>query len=184
MLDFARGEVTATCLGASHAFTKQLQPSITLLAGLGVMGDAHLGRTVKHRSRVRKDPTVPNLRQVHLIHEELLEELKAAGYRVDRGLLGENLTTRGIDLLALPQRAKLHIGRDAILEVTGLRNPCRQLDDFQPGLMRAVLDRKPDGTLIRKAGVMTIVLAGGTVRAGDAISIELPPPPHLPLDAV
>ncbi|HEY5302222.1 MAG TPA: MOSC domain-containing protein [Acetobacteraceae bacterium] len=176
--------VTAVSLDAAHHFSKPAHESIRLLAGLGVEGDAHLGTTVKHRSRVRRDPTQPNLRQVHLIHEELIDELHRAGFRVAPGLMGENVTTRGLDLLALPRGTRLHLGADAVIEVTGLRNPCYQLDDFQPGLMAAVLDRDADGKLIRKSGVMTIVLTGGDVRAGDAIRIELPPLPHQPLEPV
>ncbi len=98
--------------------------------------------------------------------------------------MGENITTRGIDLLALPRGAKLQIGGEAIVEITGLRNPCAQLDGIQQGLMAAVIGRRPDGGLIRKAGVMGIVLTGGEVRRGDTIRITLPPQPHLPLDRV
>ncbi|HWA48751.1 MAG TPA: MOSC domain-containing protein [Dongiaceae bacterium] len=148
--------------------------SIRLIAGLGVEGDAHAGVTVKHRSRVARDPTQPNLRQVHLIHAELHDELRAAGFALAPGQMGENITTRGIDLLSLPTGTRLHLGPDAVVEVTGLRNPCNQLNGLQPGLMNAVLDRDADGNLIRKAGVMGIVLVGGDVRPGDAIGVEMP----------
>ncbi|WP_209305471.1 MOSC domain-containing protein [Blastococcus sp. CT_GayMR20] len=157
---------------------------IRLLAGLGVEGDAHAGRTVQHLSRVARDPTAPNLRQVHLIHAELHDELRARGFVVQPGDMGENVMTRGVDLLGLPTGARLRLGDDAVVEITGLRNPCVQLDRFQRGLMGAVLDRDADGKLIRKAGVMAVVLAGGDVRVGDAISLELPPRPHEPLDRV
>ncbi len=160
-----------------------LQPARSV-TGLGVEGDAHLGKTVKHRSRVAVNPTQPNLRQVHLIHTELHDELRAAGFIVSPGEMGENITTRGIDLLALPTGTRLHLGDMAVVEVTGLRNPCVQLDRFQPGLMAAVLEHDAHGKLIRKAGVMGIVLAGGEVRPGDPIRIELPPAPHKPLDRV
>lgn len=176
--------VSAVALSASHTFTKPVTASIRLLAGLGVEGDAHQGVTVKHRSRVRADPTQPNLRQVHLIHGELHDELQAAGFDVAAGTMGENITTRGIDLLGLPRGARLQIGADAIVEITGLRNPCSQLDKYQKGLTAAVLGRHPDGSLMRRAGVMGIVVAGGTVCAGDPIRVELPPPPHLPLERV
>jgi MOSC domain-containing protein YiiM len=152
--------------------------------GLGVEGDAHLGETVKHRSRVAADPTQPNLRQVHLIHAELHDELRSAGFDVQAGQMGENITTRDIDLLGLPRGTRLHIGASAVVEVTGLRNPCRQLDQLQPGLMAAVLDHDEQGNLIRKSGVMGIVLAGGAVQAGDSIRVETPPPPHQPLAPV
>lgn len=169
---------------ATHNFSKPHCDTIRLLAGLGVEGDAHQGVTVKHRSRVARDPSQPNLRQVHLIHGELHDEVNAAGFCVGPGDMGENITTRGLDLLALPTGARLHIGADAIVEVTGLRNPCAQLDRFQDGLMQACLGRDADGNLIRKAGVMGIVIAGGEVRAGDAIRVELPEGPHRPLVAV
>jgi MOSC domain-containing protein YiiM len=157
---------------------------ITLVAGLGVEGDAHMGETVRHRSRVAADPTVPNLRQVHLIHSELHDELHAAGFDVAPGQMGENVTTRGVDLLGLPSGARLHLGGAALVEVTGLRNPCVQLDGLRPGLMAATLDRDNEGKLVRKAGVVAIVLAGGEVAAGDAIRIELPPEPHSRLEPV
>lgn len=178
------GMVTAVSRSARHTFIKLPVDSIQLLAGLGVEGDAHMGTTVKHRSRVRVDPTEPNLRQVHLIHAELLDELNAQGFDVAAGQLGENITTRGIDLLGLPTGARLHLGDAAVLEITGLRNPCRQLDGLRPGLMKAVLGRNADGTLRRKSGVMAIVLSGGCVRTGDGIRIALPDGPHVPLACV
>ena len=154
------------------------------MPGLGVEGDAHQGATVKHRSRVARDPTQPNLRQVHLIHAELHEELRAAGFTVSAGQMGENVTTRGVDLLGLPAGARLHLGDAAVVEVTGLRNPCAQLDRIQPGLMAATLDRDEHGNLVRKAGIMGVVVAGGEVRPGDPIRVELPPQPHRPLAPV
>lgn len=178
------GVVTAVCCSPKYTFTKPNQDSIRLLTGLGVEGDIHSGETVKHRSRVAKDPSQPNLRQVHLIHGELHDELRAAGFDVLAGQMGENVTTRGIDLLALPTGTRLRLGETALVEVTGLRNPCTQLDNFQSGLLKAVLDRDEQGNLIRKAGVMGIVLEDGEVRPGDAISIEMPPEPHRPLKPV
>ncbi len=176
--------VTAVSFSGTHTFTKPNRLAIRLVAGLGVEGDAHLGVTVKHRSRVRQDPTAPNLRQVHLIHEELFAELRAGGFSLAPGVIGENVTTRGIDLLGLPTGTRLRLGTDAVVEITGLRNPCRQLDAFQPGLMKATLDRDADGTPIRKAGVMAIVIAGGEVRAGDAIAVDLPAGEPRPLGPV
>lgn len=176
--------VTAVGLSPAHSFSKPVVETIRLLAGLGVEGDAHLGVTVKHRSRVKVDPTQPNLRQVHLIQGELHDELAAAGFAVVPGDLGENVTTRGIDLLGLPTGAKLRLGAEAVVEITGLRNPCSQIDGFQTGLLKQVLGRDEAGNLVRKAGVMGIVLAGGTVRPGDPIGIELPPEPHRPLERV
>lgn len=178
------GTVVAVSRSAAHTFSKPVQERIRLLVGLGVEGDAHMGETVKHRSRAARDPDLPNLRQVHLIHAELHEELRAAGFEVSAGQMGENITTRGIDLLGLPTGARLHIGDTAVVEVTGLRNPCKQLDDLQQGLMAAVLDRDEQGQLIRKAGVMGIVISGGEVKPGDPIVLELPPGPHQPLEVV
>jgi MOSC domain-containing protein YiiM len=178
------GVVTAVSLRKGHHFSKTNSQSIRLLKGLGVDGDAHMGETVKHRSRVAKDPTQPNLRQVHLLHEELFDELQARNFVVRPGEMGENITTRGIDLLGLPIGARLRLGDTAIVEVTGLRNPCVQIDRFQQGLLAATLDRDADGHLIRKAGVMSIVVTGGDVRPGDAIKIELPAEPHRRLQPV
>jgi MOSC domain-containing protein YiiM len=178
------GIVTAVSCSATHTFSKPNQDRIRLVAGLGVEGDAHQGETVKHRSRVKRDPTQPNLRQVHLIHAELHDELCAKGFAVSAGQMGENITTRNVDLLGLPKGARLHIGDTAIVEVTGLRNPCAQLDHFQQGLMAAVLDRDEQGNLIRKAGIMGIVLSDGEVHAGDPIRVELPAAPHQMLEPV
>ena len=177
--------VQAVHRSSVHGFSKQAEDEgIVLLQGLGVEGDAHAGTTVRHRSRVRRDPTQPNLRQVHLLHAELFEELMAAGFPVWAGDLGENVTTRGLDLLALSAGTRLRLGAQAVVEVTGLRNPCSQIDRFQPGLMQAVLDRREDGTLVRKAGVMAVVVQGGAVRAGDAIEVLAPAGPHRPLEPV
>jgi hypothetical protein len=178
--------VAAVHASGLHSFSKFTEPSIHLTAGLGVAGDALAGTTVKHRSRVARDASAPNLRQVHLLHAELFDELMEAGFAVWAGDLGENITTRGIELLALPTGTRLHLGRDgeAVVELTGLRNPCSQLDKFQRGLMAATLARDAQGGLVRKAGVMAIVLTGGEVREGDPIRIELPPGDQRPLQPV
>jgi MOSC domain-containing protein YiiM len=178
------GAVTAVARRPTHFVSKQAEARIRLLAGLGVEGDAHAGRTVKHRSRVRHDPGQPNLRQVHLIHSELHEELREAGYDVEPGQMGENVTTRGIDLLALPAGTVLRLGESAAIEVTGLRNPCKQLEQIQPGLMKATLDEDEDGNVIRKAGIMAVVLQDGEITPGDAIYVDLPPKPHRSLRPV
>ncbi len=176
--------VVAVACGSSHGPGKETGESIRLIAGIGVDGDVHAGETVKHRSRVRRDATQPNLRQVHLIHAELHEELRAGGIEVGPGEMGENVTTAGIDLLALPRGTRLRLGGEALIEVTGLRNPCNQLNGLAPGLMEATLERRDDGVLIRKAGVMAIVVEGGDVRPGDVVVAELPPGPHAPLEPV
>ena len=181
----APGRVIGVSSASGHDFTKQPAKAIELIAGEGVRGDAHRGETVKHRSRVAQDPTQPNLRQVHLIASELIDELNAAGFDVFPGAMGENITTRDIDLLALPAGTRLAFGNGgAVVELTGLRNPCGQLDKFREGLMSAVLDRAENGDLIRKAGVMSIVIAGGEIRPDDGIEIELPPLPHAMMEPV
>jgi hypothetical protein len=167
------GRVIAVCRSASHTMSKPVCRCIRLIAGHGVEGDAHAGVTVKHRSRVARDPTQPNLRQVHLVHAELFDELRLMGFEVTPGLIGENITTRGVDLLALPRGTLLHIGTYAIVEITGLRNPCTQLEGLRAGLMEAVLERDPVRGVIRKAGVMGVVVAGGEVAAGDAVRVAL-----------
>ena len=178
------GTVVAVSRSATHSVSKPNQASIRLVAGMGVEGDAHQGVTVKHLSRVARDPNQPNFRQVHLIHAELLDELAHSGFEIAAGQMGENVTTRGVDLLGLPAGARLRLGADAVVEVTGLRNPCAQLDGIAPGLMAATLGRDARGALVRKAGVMGVVIAGGDVRPGDSIRIELPPPPHCALEPV
>lgn len=169
---------------AVHALGKQEQRRIRLLPGLGVEGDAHLGEAVQHRSRVARDPSQPNLRQVHLIQGELHDELRKQGFAVAPGELGENVTTRGVDLLALPTGTLLGLGGEAVIELTGLRNPCRQIEAWQPGMLAAMLEREHDGTLVRKAGVMAVVVSGGELRPGDAVTVELPAGPHRPLEPV
>jgi MOSC domain-containing protein YiiM len=170
----AGAQVLAVHRSSTHGFSKFAEEAITLVPGVGVEGDAHAGVTVKHRSRVRRDPSQPNLRQVHLLQAELFDELMAKDHPVWPGEMGENITTRGIDLLALPTGTRLRLGGNAMIELTGLRNPCSQIDKFQPGLMAAVLDRDAQGALVRKAGVMAVVLQGGGVRCGDPITVELP----------
>ncbi len=179
-----QGIVVAVSSSVGHTFSKATGAQITLLEGLGVEGDAHCGVTVKHRSRVARDPTQPNLRQVHLMHAELFHELAAKGFEVLPGQMGENITTRGVPLLALPEGTKLHIGDTAVVRLTGLRNPCTQLDKFKRGLMSALLDHGPEGQLLRKAGVMSVVIAGGVVRSGDTIGVELPSGTHRALEPV
>jgi len=176
--------VVSVSTSASHSFSKSGVPEITLLEGVGVAGDAHCGTTVQHRSRVKRDPSQPNLRQVHLMHAELFDELAAKGFDVKPGELGENITTSGVDLLALPADTELRIGETALVRLTGLRNPCYQIDGFQKGLMAAVLDRDAEGGLVRKAGVMAVVLAGGVVRSGDEVRVRLPSGPHRALEPV
>jgi len=178
------GKVVSVGLSRAHAFSKELTDKISLVAGIGVEGDAHAGVTVKHRSRVVQDPTQPNLRQVHLIHSELHDELRDAGYSVQPGELGENITTRGINLLELPTDALLYIGNSAVIRVTGLRNPCDQIDNFMPGLLKQVLSRDDNGNLIRKTGIMAVVLESGVVCPGDSIVVRLPRAPYRRLERV
>jgi len=182
-------QVQAVSRDGTHRFSKTPQPAVRLLAGLGIEHDAHSGVKVQHRSRVAADPSQPNLRQVHLIAAELFEELSAQGFRVGAGQLGENITTRGLDLLALPVGTRLHLGSEAVVELTGLRNPCAQIEAFglvqgRSGLLAAVLDRDAAGQLVRKAGVMGVVLVSGEVRPGDSVRAERPPPPWRALERV
>lgn len=169
---------------SAHRFSKPTVDAVTLVAGLGVEGDAHFGATVQHLSRVRRDPTQPNLRQVHLIHSELFDEVAELGHEVTPGAMGENITTAGIDLLGLPRGTRLQLGETALVEITGLRNPCVQIDGFDPGLLKAVLGKDENGGVVRKGGVMAIVIAGGVVRKGDGITIHLPAEPHVALEPV
>ncbi len=184
VLELRPARVAAVARGSSHGPGKALDQRIRLVAGIGVEGDVHAGETVKHRSRVRRDPTQPNLRQVHLIHSELHDELRERGFEVGPGEMGENVTTAGIDLLGLPRGTRLRLGGEAVVEVTGLRNPCVQLNGLAPGLMEATLERREDGSLVRKAGVMAVVVEGGQVGVGDGIAVEHPPEPHAPLEPV
>ena len=176
--------IVAVSRSDSHSFSKENQSSIRLIEGLGVEDDAHQGVTVQHLSRIARDPTQPNLRQVHLIHAELHDELAAAGFEVRAGDLGENITTRGIPLLELPLGTRLRLGASAVVEITGLRNPCVQIDRFRPGLLGNVVGRDESGAVWRKTGIMSVVITGGEVRPGDAIEVDLPPEPHRPLEVV
>jgi MOSC domain-containing protein YiiM len=176
--------VVAVSRDAQHRFGKEVVAEVELLAGLGIRGDAHAGTTVQHLGRVARDPAQPNLRQVHLLSVESHAEMRAQGFDVGPGELGENVTTRGVDLLGLPRGTLLHLGDDAVVEVTGLRNPCAQIDAFRPGLLRAVLRRDVDGAVVRRAGIMGVVQRAGVVRAGDAVGVVLPLGPHHPLERV
>jgi MOSC domain-containing protein YiiM len=172
--DVSDASVLALSRSPRHRFSKQPEGEVRLVAGIGVEGDAHAGTTVQHLSRRRSDPAAPNLRQVHLMHAELFDELAAQGFVVRPGELGENVTTLGVELLALPRGTRLHLGRHAVVELTGLRNPCVQIDGIADGLMRALVGRGPDGAVVRRAGVMSVVLASGIVRVDDRIGVELP----------
>lgn len=178
------GRVVSVAADEGHRFSKPAQRRIRLLAGLGVEGDAHCGATVKHRSRVAVDPTAPNLRQVHLIPAEIFDDLATRGFALGPGDLGENVLTRGVDLLALPRGARLRLGATAVVELTGLRNPCAQIENFRAGLLAEVVGRAPDGSLVRRAGVMAVVLEAGDVAPGDALTVTLPPQPWHRLERV
>ena len=178
------GSVVAVHRSGSHTFSKQPAEAVTLIPGIGVEGDAHAGARVKHRSRVRADPDQPNLRQVHLIPAEVLAEVAGSGFTVQPGELGENVTTTGLDLFGLPTGTLLRLGTDALVAVTGLRNPCVQIDGLAEGLLDQLRRRDADGTVVRRAGIMGVVVQGGVVRAGDRIAVALPPPPHRPLERV
>lgn len=180
--------MTPTIIGlacdSEHRFSKRPCATLRLIAGLGVEGDAHVGVLVQHLSRMAKQPTAPNLRQVHLIHAELFDELAVAGFSVGPAQLGENVTTRAFDLLGLSQGTRLKLGAEAVIEITGLRNPCHQINGLAPGLMQAVLDYAADGSLIRKSGVMAVVITGGLVAVGDGIQLQSVPLGHIQLTPV
>lgn len=180
----AEPTVHAVHRSAVHEFSKTPVDAIELVAGLGIRGDAHAGARVQHRSRVRADADQPNLRQVHLIATEVLADMAARGFTVRPGDLGENVTTAGLDLLGLPVGAVLRLGPDALVAITGLRNPCHQIDEFSPGLLDVVRQRHADGGVELRVGVMGVVIAGGQVVAGDDIAVALPPDPHRPLQRV
>lgn len=175
--------VIAVASDSDHNFSKPTKPVITLIAGFGVQGDAHAGETVQHLSDKQKNPEAPNLRQVHLMHAELFDELAAQGITVLAGQMGENIVTKGIDLLNLPQGTELHV-RDCVIQITGLRSPCRKLNTIHPDLLKAVVEKRADGTVNKKTGVMSIVLKGGEIHQGDAIKIVLPTGEHKPLECV
>ncbi|QKG70600.1 MOSC domain-containing protein [Erythrobacter mangrovi] len=177
-------QVVSVARSGEHTFSKRVCEQVTLVERLGVEGDAHLGATVKHRSRVAADPNQPNLRQVHLIAAELLDEMAALGFALGPGDLGENILVRGLSLIDLPRGTRLRLGDRAEIEVTGLRNPCRQIEAFRPGLLKPMVGRDADGKPVLKTGIMGIVLHGGTVRPGDQIAVELPPEPHVRLERV
>ena len=179
----ASGHVLAVARNGDHSFSKQCVDAIEIVEGLGVQGDAHAGETVQHLSRVKADPNQPNLRQVHLIHAELFDEMTEHGFDLKPSDLGENITTRGIDLLGLGRGTLLHCGQDVVLEITGLRNPCHQIDSFMPGLLKHVALKTPEG-IVRKSGVMSIVLRGGVLRPGELIRTERPPGIPVPLERV
>jgi MOSC domain-containing protein YiiM len=168
------GQVVSVSRSPVHGFSKEVLPEIRILAGFGVEGDAHAGGKVQHLYRVRRNPNAPNLCQVHLLQAELFDELRAQGLEVAPGQMGENITTRNLELLTLPVGTRIHLGPQAIVEVTGLRDPCNQLNTLHPGLMKACIARDHNGTLIRKAGIMAIALQSGVVQPGDPISIEVP----------
>ncbi len=179
------GQVSAVSRSETYSFSKPNREAVTLLAGLGVEGDVHAGETIRHQFRMTYEPDLPNLRQVHLMHEELFAELALKGFEVSAGQLGENITTRGVDLLGLPAGALLRVGEQAVVEVTGLRNPCSKINDFRKGLLGEVFAVDPaSGEFTFKSGVMAVVRRGGAVRPGDAVRVEHPPGPHRPLERV
>ena len=176
--------VIAVASDSGHNFSKPTQAAITLIAGIGVEGDAHAGKTVQHLSDKKKNPEAPNLRQVHLMHAELFDELAEQGITVLPGQMGENVVTRGIDVLNLPQGAEFHFPSGAIIQITGLRSPCKKLNTIHPDLLKAVVEKRADGSVNKKTGVMSIVLIGGDILEGDDIKVVLPEGPHKPLECV
>ncbi len=179
-----RGSVVSVSRDSTHRVSKVPQQAITLLEGIGVEGDAHAGATDQHRYTKRRDPHRPNLRQVHLIQSELFDELATHGYAVGPGQLGENVTTSGVDLLALPAGTRLHLGDEAVVEVTGLRGPCKLINQVADGLLKAVVATGRGKEVPQRTGVMSVVVVGGIVRPGDAVRVELPVGEHRVLQTV
>ena len=181
------GAVAAVHRSDEHTFSKATCESIELVAGLGVNGDAHQGAKVKHRSRVAANPDQPNLRQIHLVMSELLDEVNSAGHNVVAGQLGESITTTGIDLISLPVGSMLRIGDTALVALTGLRNPCPQIKSVGDGLMKMMFiddQDNPEGPKIGRTGVMGVVIAGGIVAADDGIKIRFPAGPLTRMEKV
>jgi hypothetical protein len=183
-MDSISGSVIAVCSRDAHLFSKENRVEIELIKNFGINGDAHAGMYVKHRSRVKKNPKQLNLRQVHLIPIELLNEMKQHRYDLHPGDLGENITTSGIDLINLPLNSQINIGEEVVLEVKGLRDPCKQIEAFKEGLLKKMITKDADGNLIRKTGIMTIVLEGGIVKPNDKIEVVLPKKPYHKLEVV
>ena len=169
------GIVAGVFVSGGHTFSKSERYSVTLLQGLGIEGDAHCGSTVQHLSDRKKNSTRSNLRQLHLIQSELIEELNATGFDVRPGDLGENITTGQIDLPALPQGTLLRIGDTAVVEITGLRTPCFKIERFRKGLRSAVTEHRHGGPATLKGALMAIVVAGGVVNRDDRIGVIIPP---------
>jgi MOSC domain-containing protein YiiM len=178
--DSKESSVVAVHRKEEYGVFKEIQESVHLVKGFGVQGDAHMGTLVQHRYNKKQNPNQPNLRQVHLIQAELFDDLKELGLIVKPGEMGENITTRNIDIINLPLDTKLHLGDSAILQLTGLREPCGQLNTVQKGLKNAVLDESGKS----RVGVMSVVLRGGAVKADDLIRVELPSEPHQDLQPV
>ena len=179
-----RASVVAVSKDEYHRFSKVPCTQITLIKGVGVRGDTHSGVTVQHLFAVEQDPRQPNLRQVHLLQQEFLDQARDQGYELTPGDLGENILTDDLDLVGLWQDTLLHIGSQAVVRVSGLRNPCAQIDSFRPGLLQVAVRRDLKGDVVRKAGIMGVVTTGGVVHPGDEIEVEWPAQPHRRLTAL
>jgi hypothetical protein len=176
------GYVHSVSASPRHGFSKLVRESITLIKGHGVDGDAHAGAFVKHRYLARWRPRMANERQVHLINQALFEELFSEGFNVQPGNLGENVTTRGIDLLRLPLGTMLALGPTAAVELRGLRTPCVLVDRFRKGLLKALV-RKGEQPRFR-AGVMGVVREGGILFPGNPVKVTISPAPWQALPAL
>jgi len=177
------GRVVGLARDGRNGFSKSAMDTICLIQGQGVEGDAHSGPFVRHRYLARRQPRLPNLRQVHLIPSELFEALRNAGYDLHPGDLGDNIATAGLDLETLPMGALLDLGSEACIELTGLRTPCVLIDRFRTGLKRQMVCSEPVAPRFR-CGVMSIVRTGGRLAVGDPIRVRLPPKPWTDLPAV
>lgn len=171
-----QGIVLAVSADRGHRFRKMPQRDILLVEGHGVEGDAHAGPFVRHRYLARRQPRLPNLRQVHLIPSALFGTLRRCGYEIGAGGLGENVTTAGLNLEEMPLGTRILLGQTASVELIGLRTPCVLIDRFRSGLKQHLLAFAKTGPAFR-CGVMGVVRTGGRVAAGDVARVVLPSPP-------
>ena len=178
------GTVLSVSRDDKHRFSKPTVSSIRLVAGFGVEGDSHAGATVQHLYEKKRNPSAPNLCQVHFMAAELFDDLVPTGYTVAPGELGENVTTEGINLMSLPLGTQLHLGAQAVVSVTGMRSPCSLINGYQKGLMKQLIKTDAAGTVHRRGGIMGVVVRGGVVNPGDCIRVELPAGEQLPLGVV
>lgn len=166
------GKVIAVCCNPEPGLPKPVVDTVHLIENWGVEGDYHAGPLVRHRYLAKKDPTKPNMRQVLLMDAVVFADLAQNDIHIGPGMMGENITIEGLAVMQLAVGTRLAIG-SAVVEVTERRSPCYQLNGIDPRLLKAVVT-KQDGQAIFKAGIMTRILQGGWVRAGDLVKVLSP----------